>query len=69
LYAKLLPELPRLLHQALDRKPGDDKLLLAALLQEQRRTNWLLGAGVWGAIGFLGGMVIARLITQLNWLG
>jgi ubiquinone biosynthesis protein len=69
LYAKLLPELPRLLHHALNRQPSDDRVLLAALLSEQRRTNWLLAAAVWGGIGFLGGMVVARLLTQLNWLG
>jgi ubiquinone biosynthesis protein len=34
--------------------------LLLALLAEQRRTNRLLQALVWGALGFLLGMVLAR---------
>ena len=56
-YAKLLPELPMLLHGYLKRGPelgGSDKLV-AELLQEQKRTNrmlqWMLGLGIGFAIG------------------
>ncbi len=68
LYAKLLPELPRLLHQRLTRPAPDERPLLAALLREQRRTNWLLSAALWCAMGFLLGVVATRLLTQvLGW--
>ncbi len=41
-YVQLLPELPRLLHQALQPRPAADAQLLAALLAEQRRLQrWL----------------------------
>jgi ubiquinone biosynthesis protein len=59
-YAHLLPELPRLIHRALQRPPAQDPAVLLALLAEQRRTNRLLQAMVWGALGFVLGMVIAR---------
>jgi ubiquinone biosynthesis protein len=66
LYAKLLPELPRLLHDALARRPaprtGDEPTLLAELLREQRRTNRLLGGLTWGLLGFLVGAVLARIV-------
>jgi ubiquinone biosynthesis protein len=64
-YAKLLPELPRLLHHALSTKaPADQAPLLAALLREQRRTNKLITAVLWAAGGFLLGAVVARLALQ-----
>lgn len=70
-YARLLPELPRLLHDALARRsgqqPADETLLLAELLREQRRTNRLLGGLVWGVLGFLLGAAAARY--ALLWAG
>lgn len=59
-YAHLLPELPRLVHAALKRPPDRDPAVLLALLAEQRRTNRLLQALAWGALGFVLGMVLAR---------
>jgi ubiquinone biosynthesis protein len=44
-YAKILPQLPRLVHQVLERHAhpvADQSELLAAVLVEQRRTNRLL---------------------------
>ncbi len=67
LYAKLLPELPRLLHQALAARPGNDPAMLAALVREQRRTNRLLAGLLWGLLGFLLGAVAARAL--LLWSG
>jgi ubiquinone biosynthesis protein len=65
-YAKLLPELPRLLHHRLTAKaPADTAPLLAALLREQRRTNRLITAVLWAGGGFLLGAVAARLVMQL----
>jgi ubiquinone biosynthesis protein len=65
-YAQLLPELPRLLHQALERKaaPAESPLLLA-LLAEQRRTNRLLQALCWAAVGFVTGLLLTRLLLHI----
>jgi ubiquinone biosynthesis protein len=68
-YAQLLPELPRLLHQRLLGPGGRhaDDVPLRALLAEQRRTNRLLQALVFGALGFLAGVVVAQIL--LHWRG
>jgi ubiquinone biosynthesis protein len=67
-YAKLLPELPRLLHDALAARtagPGDTQARqIAALLAEQHRTRRLLQALAWGSVGFVLGAVAVRW-----WLG
>lgn len=62
-YAQLLPELPRLLHQALQRKNEPDPALLA-LLAEQRRTNRWLQALIIAALGFGAGALVARLLLR-----
>jgi ubiquinone biosynthesis protein len=59
-YTQLLPDLPRLLHARLQAPPPAESQLMQALLAEQKRTNRLLQAVLYGAIGFLVGMVIAR---------
>jgi ubiquinone biosynthesis protein len=51
-FAHLLPELPRLVHHALQRAPQVDSPALLALLAEQRRTNRLLQAVIWLPVGF-----------------
>jgi ubiquinone biosynthesis protein len=63
----MLPEMPRLLHQALQRqaRPGESEAMLA-LLAEQRQTNRLLRGMLWVAIGFVLGLVLARV--ALFWL-
>ena len=61
-YAQLLPELPRLLHAAL--QPRTDQAALLALLEEQRRTNRLLRAALWVVIGFVSGLIIAQGIAR-----
>jgi ubiquinone biosynthesis protein len=64
-YAQLIPELPRLLHQALQRQaqPGESPALLG-LLAEQKRTQRLLQAVVWLGAGFVLGLLATRLFTQ-----
>lgn len=66
LYSRLLPELPRLLHQALDRAAkldtGED---LHRLLSEQRRTNRLLQGIIYGGIGFLLGLGAMQMIVRV----
>lgn len=67
-YAQMLPELPRLVHQALaaQARPKDSPLL-AELVAEQRRTNRLLRALVWGLLGFVTGL--AAMQAWLHWHG
>ncbi|MBI1892416.1 MAG: ubiquinone biosynthesis regulatory protein kinase UbiB [Burkholderiales bacterium] len=65
-YSKLIPQLPRLLHQALSQRvetSQPEPELLKALLAEQKRTNLLLGLIVY----FGGGAVAGVLIMQIYW--
>ena len=65
-YAKLLPELPRLLHDFL-KQPGNDlKRELGALLTEQKRTNRLLQGLVYGGIGFALGLLVMQLVVRVR---
>ncbi len=71
-YAHYMPALPRLVHQALTQAArkieGDDApastALVAALLKEQRRTNRLLQAMLWVAVGFVVGLGAVRLFAH-----
>ena len=63
-YAQLLPELPRLVHQVLLRGRAPD-LAGLALLAEQRRTNRLLQAMLYGVVGFVGGVLLTQ--WMLHW--
>ena len=65
-YAKLLPELPRLLHDYLQQKPSDYKRDLQELLLEQRRTNKLIQGLIYGGIGFALGLVAVQA-WQIWW--
>ena len=62
-YAQLLPELPRLVQQALLRGRERDPVT-QALLIEQRRTNRLLQALLYGAIGFLLGVLAVQWMLR-----
>jgi len=60
-FAQMLPEMPRMIHHAL--QPREDRAqaaVLAALLAEQRRTNRLLQGLVWALLGFVLGVVVTR---------
>ena len=64
-YVQLLPELPRLLHQALQQpRVSDQQRLLEALLHEQRQTNRLLRGGACIALGALLGLLGALLVLR-----
>ena len=65
-YAQLLPELPRLVHRALQRPREPDPVLMA-LLREQRLTNRLLQAGLFVVGGFVLGALVMRFWFQ--WRG
>jgi ubiquinone biosynthesis protein len=61
-YVQLLPELPRLLHQALQPRSATEQRLVEALLVEQRRTNRLLQTLVYLGLGFVVGLVVTQVI-------
>ncbi len=67
-YAKLLPELPRLLYDFLKagaaRPRADDKQHLRELLIEQRRTNRLLQGLMYCGIGFLVGLIAMQVVLR-----
>ena len=65
-YAKLLPELPMLLHNFLRGNPNSSSGALEELLKEQRRTNKLLQGLVYSVIGFALGMVFMQLVIRVR---
>ena len=65
-YAKLIPELPRLLHDFLRQRNGQDSRELQALLIEQRRTNRLLQGLIYGGLGFLLGLLAMQLLLRVR---
>ena len=66
-YAKLLPELPRLLVEFLKHSPSKaSPPELRALLVEQKRTNRLLQTIIYGAIGFVLGLIAMQLLVRVR---
>jgi ubiquinone biosynthesis protein len=65
-YSRLLPELPRLVHHALQPQPDRITPYLEAMLAEQKRANRRLQRLGWVTVGFLLGMVVMGLL--LRWL-
>ncbi len=65
-YAKLLPELPRLLHEYLHNKPKDHRRELIELLAAQKRTNRLLQAIIYGGMGFVLGLIAMQVLVRVR---
>ncbi len=65
-YAKLLPALPRLLHDYLQRRPHELRSELDQLLAEQRRTNRLLQGLVYGGVGFVLGLIAMQVLLRVR---
>ena len=65
-YAKLLPMLPRLLHDALQRRAEPRVSELNALLAEQRRTNRLLQGIIYSAVGFVAGLFAMQVYLHIR---
>lgn len=67
-YNKLIPQLPRLVHQALsaqvEQSPHQNNDLLKELIAEQRRTNRLIGFGVYFGGGLAVGIAVAQMLTR-----
>lgn len=68
-YAKLLPEIPRLVHERLSEpQQSVDAELLQTLLQEQRKTNQLLQMMVYSAWGFVIGVIVFAVLLHFRLL-
>ncbi len=65
-YAKMLPDLPRLLHAYLAQRPTDHRRELWELLAEQKRTNRLLQGIVYGGFGFLLGLIVMQVLVRVR---
>jgi ubiquinone biosynthesis protein len=67
-YNNLIPELPRLVHQALlarsEHLEQQNTDLLRQLLATQKRTNLLLGVAIYFGGGLLGGLAIAQILSR-----
>ena len=63
-YAKLLPELPRLMHDFLKHRQNDSNPELQLLIEEQRRTNRLLQRLIWSGAGFLLGLLAMQVFVR-----
>ena len=69
-YAKLLPQLPRLLHAYLQQPQGQmqERKHLDNLIAEQRRTNRMLQTILYLSIGFVVASVALQLLMRLDLL-
>ena len=65
-YAKLLPALPRLLHEYLQQRPQDLRDEIHQLMAEQRRTNRLLQGLIYGGIGFVLGLLAMQFLLRVQ---
>lgn len=65
-YAKILPELPRLMYQYLHQRPSDVRKEMLELLREQRRTNRLLQGIAYGGVGFALGLVVMQMLVRIR---
>ena len=69
-YAKLLPELPRLLHSYLNRQSAQQQQRESRewreLLKEQKRTNRLLQSLLYGGVGFSLGLLVMQWVVRVR---
>ena len=65
-YAKLIPELPRLLYDYLSRPPVRSQAPLRELLEAQKRTNRLLQSIIYGGLGFVLGLLAMQLMLRIR---
>ena len=65
-YAKLIPELPRLLYNFLQNDKTTSNRAVEELLIEQKRTNRLLQSFLYGGVGFVLGLIVMQLIVRVR---
>jgi ubiquinone biosynthesis protein len=67
-YSQLLPQLPRLAHQALTAQatqpPHETSDLLKRLIAEQQKTNLLIGWAIYFGGGLLGGILLVQVFMR-----
>ena len=67
-YAKILPELPHLVHKYLRRERGILQRDAEELMAELKKTNRLLQTMIYGGVGFALGLVVMQLLVRLHLL-
>ncbi|MDH1701616.1 ubiquinone biosynthesis regulatory protein kinase UbiB [Comamonas terrigena] len=67
-YAKLLPELPRLVQRFLQQDRHGSQQAMQELLAEQKRTNRLLQMILYGGVGFVLGLVVVRILLVTHFI-
>lgn len=65
-FAKMLPQLPRLVYAYLQRDPEQERKQLLELLQAQRKTNQTLQTILLLALGFFAGIVITAVLGVMS---
>jgi ubiquinone biosynthesis protein len=65
-YAKIIPQLPRLLNDYLQRSARSEQRHLEQLLAEQRRTNGLLQVMIYLACGFVLSLLVLQAWAHLH---
>jgi ubiquinone biosynthesis protein len=65
-YAKLLPELPRLVHDFLRHRQSAPATDLQRLIEAQNRTQRLLFRVLWGGLGFILGLIAMQVVFQIQ---
>ena len=65
-YAKLLPELPRLVHDFLRHRQSAPQTDLQRLIEAQTRTQRLLFRILWGGLGFILGLIAMQVVFQIQ---
>ncbi|MEJ6024298.1 ubiquinone biosynthesis regulatory protein kinase UbiB [Ramlibacter sp. PS4R-6] len=65
-YAKLLPELPHLVHKYLRERSWEVRNIDRELLQELKRTNRLLQTVMYAAVGFAAGLVVVQFLLRMR---
>ena len=65
-YAKLIPELPRLMHDFLVQRQNDTRPQMERLIQAQNRTNRLLERFWAILLGFIAGLLVMQIFIRLH---
>ena len=65
-YAKMLPQLPRLIHERLTAHSGGDREWLEQLMREQQRTNTLLRVLIYMGLGFVVSLLALQVWVQMS---
>ena len=60
------PQLPRLLHEYLNRRPTDRQEDLRELLAAQNKTNKLLQSIIYGGMGFVLGLIAMQVLVRVR---